>query len=603
MADAADPESADEVARRVTYAYVGAFFDELARSGVECVCVSPGSRSAPLAISAARTPGLEVVPILDERSAGFFALGLARQTGRAVALVCTSGTAASNYLPAISEAHHARVPLLVLTADRPPELRDWGAGQTIDQLGLYGSRVRRFVEVPVPAAGEALSRHARALAARAVADALASPAGPVHLNWPFREPLDPPQARPVAPARAIDTPTAAPIRVTRATATALPEDVAALAELVGEGSRGVIACGPLPPSCERDRAIVEFARAAGWPILADPTSGLRRGAHVGDAPLIAHSELWLRDAAIGRALAPDVLLRVGDAPVSKAFRLWIEATRPSHFVLIDPAGGWADPSHLATRVLRADPAALLRDVRARLPAGARNSPWLAAWLAADRRAALAIADSIAVDGVLDEPRAVHELAARLPAGATLYVSNSMPVRDLDAFLPIDPRPLRVHCNRGANGIDGVTSSALGAASAGGGPVVLLTGDLALLHDLGALLTAGHRALPLVIVVLNNGGGGIFSFLPIAAHGESVEFEKLFLTPQRADLGKLAASFGLGFTRAASWREFTGALDALLGAPLRGTHIVELPIDRDQNVVRFRALAARAIAAAAQGLST
>ncbi len=606
MGDVGDPaidaaDQAAEAARRVTYAYVGAFFAELARSGVERVCVSPGSRSAPLAISAARTPGLEVIPILDERSAGFFALGLARQSGRPVALVCTSGTAASNYLPAVTEAHHARVPLLVLTADRPPELREWGAGQTIDQIGLYGGSVRRFVEVPVPVAGDALLRHARALAARAVGDATASPAGPVHLNWPFREPLDPPRATTREGARTVDTPASTPIRVTQAIASARPEDIAALADLVRERPRGLIACGPLAPSTERDRVIVEFARAAGWPILADPTSGLRRGAHVPDAPLVAHSELWLRDAALGRSLAPDVVLRLGDAPVSKALRLFVEATRPAEVVLVDEAGGWADPSHLATRVMRAETAMLLRAVRGQLPVEPRRSPWLDAWLGADLRVARAISESIALDGILDEPRAVHELAARLPATATLYVSNSMPIRDLDAFLTIDARPLRVLCNRGANGIDGVTSSALGAASADAGPVILLTGDLALLHDVGALLTAGNRAVPLLIIVLNNRGGGIFSFLPIAAHGESVEFERLFLTPQRCDIEQLAAAFGLGFTRAGTWAEFGDALDARLGGPLRGTHILELPIERDTNVKRFRALAARAAEAAATGL--
>jgi 2-succinyl-5-enolpyruvyl-6-hydroxy-3-cyclohexene-1-carboxylate synthase len=244
-ADAAD--RAAEAARRVTYAYVGAFFEELMRSGVEHVCVSPGSRSAPLAISAARTPGLELIPILDERSAGFFALGLARQSGRPVALVCTSGTAASNYLPAVTESNHARVPLLILTADRPPELREWGAGQTIDQIGLYGRSVRRFVEVPVPIAGDAMLRHARALAARAVGDATATPAGPVHLNWPFREPLDPPRAETRASARTVDAGALAPIRVTQALASARPEDIAALAEFVRERPRGVIACGPLAP--------------------------------------------------------------------------------------------------------------------------------------------------------------------------------------------------------------------------------------------------------------------------------------------------------------------------------------------------------------------
>jgi 2-succinyl-5-enolpyruvyl-6-hydroxy-3-cyclohexene-1-carboxylate synthase len=594
--DRAAPD--DDAARRATYACTGAFFAALASAGVRHVCVSPGSRSAPLAVAAARTPALEVVAIVDERSAGFFALGLAKRSGRPVALVCTSGSAASNYLPAVVEAHHGRVPLIVVTADRPPELQAWGAGQTIDQLGLYGTRVRRFVQMPVPSGDASLPRHARAVAARSVDDATDAPAGPVHVNWPLREPLDPPAA--AAPAR--DAAAARPVaRVERSRRAPAEADVDALASLCSSGRRGVIACGPMPPSLARDRALAALARATGWPLVADPLSGLRRGAHVPDAPVVAHADLWLRDPDVAARFAPEVVLRFGDPPTSKAFRLWLEVDPPAEVVLVDADREWMDPSHLATRMVRAEPEPLATALASRLPSAPGRSAWLDAFVAADRRAAAALAKAIVAEPVLDEARAVHELGARLPGGATLYLSSSMPVRDVDAFLPVDARPLRVLANRGANGIDGVTSSALGAAFVGrDDPTVLLTGDLALLHDLGGLLVARTAAIPLVVVVLDNDGGGIFSFLPIAAHGEAVEFERLFRTPHGLDLGRVAGLFDLGYTRADSPGALADALDRLLAGPLSRAHILHVPVDRDANVARFRSLARGAAVAAAGG---
>lgn len=602
-ADTTDATRVAEASRRATYAYVGEFFDALARCGVDSVVVSPGSRSTPLTVTAARTPGLRVVPIVDERSAGFFALGLARQSGRPVALVCTSGTAATNYLPAVTEGHYARIPLIVLTADRPPELREWGAGQTIDQVGLYGGAARRFVEVPVPGEGPALLRHARVLAARAVGDASGSPPGPVHLNWPFREPLEPPTAglepaKDVAGAKSTHEP--APVRVTGSLAMPPAEDVAALAAIIRDHRRGVIDCGSMPPSTQRDAALAELARRAAWPILADPLSGLRRGRHVAGAPVVAHSDLWLRDAAVGRSHAPDAVLRFGDSPTSKALRLWLEASPPSELILVDPDGGWADPSHLATRVLRADPALLARALCDALGDSRDDRSWVDRFVASDQRAGDALGAHQGKGDGLDEPGVVHVLGSRLPTDATLWLSSSMPVRDADAFLPLSERPLRVLANRGANGIDGVTSSALGAAFADRGPVVLLTGDLALLHDIGGLLAARSERIPLVIVVLNNDGGGIFSFLPIAGRGDAAEFERLFRTPHGIDLERVAALYDVGFDRVASLAGLGDVLDSLLSGPLERTHLVEVPIDRDANSTRFRALARHAAEAVARG---
>ena len=577
------------------HAFAGALFEELSRAGVRDVCVSPGSRSTPLAAAAATTPSLRCFSQIDERSAAFFALGLARRTRTPVALVCTSGTAAANYLPAVIEAHYARVPLIVLSADRPHELREWGAGQTIDQVHLYGRHVRWFAEAPLAEATRSALRHVRALACRAVAAASGRPPGPVHLNLPFREPLEPAVVAGDVPGRldalaAEGRATGPYARVADAAARPAPEEVARLARLVREFPRGVIACGPLDGPVEELDAIASLARAAAWPLLAEPTSQLRCGAHVDDCPVVSTADLLLRDERFAGRLAPDVVLRVGDTPTSKAFRLWLERHAPHRVVLADPDGAWHDPSHLASDVLHVHPAALAEATERLLGDWSRPEPdrgWQGAWIEADARAAATLDRELAEEAELLEPRAARELADALPDDAVLYVSNSMPVRDLDAFLPARARPLRVLCNRGANGIDGVLSSACGAAAGGEGPLVLLTGDLAFLHDLGGLLAVRRHGLRLVIVVLQNDGGGIFSFLPVARHPREVGFEEHFLTPHGLDFQPLARAFGLGFERVTSWEHYRTALKEALAAP--GSTVIEVPVDRERNVAHQRRL--------------
>jgi 2-succinyl-5-enolpyruvyl-6-hydroxy-3-cyclohexene-1-carboxylate synthase len=584
-----------------TSAVTGAFFEALAAAGVAHAVVSPGSRSAPLAVAALRAEatGLRLWPHAEERAAAFFALGLAKAGQMPVALLCTSGTAAASYLPALAEAYFANVPLVAITADRPPELRGWDPGQTIDQQRLYGPHVRWFAELPPPEPGEAALRHARAVARRAVATALGRHAGPVHLNWPLREPLSPPaEASSHAPAArrtGPPPPRAAAEPIARTPAPPPGEaEVGWLASLALRCPRGVLAAGPLDPEPLLAEAVAAFAAAAGWPVLADPASQLRCGPHVRGAPILASGDLLLRDAGFASAHAPQVVLRLGATPTSKALRGWLEASPPETLVLLDPDARWSDPSHLATHRLAVDPAALLAAAAARLAPRA-ESAWARAFARAEAAAQTALVRALDRAPELGEARAVREITALLPEGATLYASNSMPVRDVDAFLPRSERSLRVLVNRGANGIDGLCSSALGAAAAGGGPVVLLAGDLAFLHDLAGLAVAKRFGAKVLFAVLDNDGGGIFSLLPIAAHGEAVGFERLFRTPHGLPLERAGALFDLPATRARSWIELRAAVKEWLAG--EGPAIVVLPIDRDANAEQFRALVADAGTAA------
>jgi len=576
----------------VNQAFANALIAELVRTGVRHACVCPGSRSTPLTAAAVAQSGLRCWSHVDERSAAFFGLGLARASHTPVVLICTSGTAAVNFHPAVVEADHARVPLVVLTADRPPELRDWGAGQTIDQLGLYGSSVRWFVEAPVPVAGAGMLRHARALGARATAVARGRPAGPVHLNLPFREPL-----APGAAARDLPEETPPVERWAPASESGLASDALdALAETLRAGERGIVACGPLDARAEETHAIARLARALGWPLLAEPTSQLRCGPASAEASVIATADLLLRDETFAGRYAPDRVLRFGDTPTSKSFRLWIERTRPARVLHVDPDGVWHDPSHLASDVLRCEPRGLCEALIERLEPPVRASAWLRDFLAADRAANAALDTEIPGDPVLHGPGVVRELAAALPDAAQFYVSNSLAVRDVDAYLPASERALRVLCNRGANGIDGILSSALGAAAAGGdATTVLLTGDLAFLHDAGGLLAAHRHALRATIVVLDDDGGAIFSLLPVAAHGKAVGFEEYFRARHGLDLAAVARAYGARVTRVSSSLHLPTALKEAFAAP--GLSMVHVPIDAERALARRREIEAHVARAA------
>lgn len=569
-------------------AYVGAFVDELARAGVRHACFAPGSRSTPLVLSLAREPRIRLWDHLDERSASFFALGLAKALREPVAVVCTSGTAAANFLPAVVEAHYSQVPLLVLTADRPPELRDVGASQAIDQLRLYGPYAKWFAEVALPEATPLLLRYARALAARAVATAREAPAGPVHLNFPFREPLIPLAAEPPdvsgpeALAR-LGRPEGVPF--TRVLAEPKQPGVAVVRELAGLLAglpRGVIVAGPQPDEALAP-ALARLAATLGYPILTDPLSQVRCGLH--DRALVVDAyDAFLRDPEIAGALSPQVVLRFGAIPTSKPLLLYLERHAAAQQIVVDPAG-WPDPLHLASHVVHADPAALAEALATQL-AGTRCRPdpgWGELWRAIDMRARATIREEVERIEEPFEGRVFAELAALLPDGATLFAGNSMPVRDLDTFFPSSGRRIRFLANRGANGIDGVVSTALGAAAALPAPLALVIGDLSFYHDMNGLLAARRHGLRATIVLLNNDGGGIFSFLPQAEHGE--QFERLFGTPHGLDFRHAAALYGLAFTRVESWPAFREAVQASLAGD--DVSVIEVPTERARNVELHR----------------
>ncbi len=571
-----------------------AFTEELFRAGIREAVVCPGSRSTPLALALAAHDGLTVRVLLDERSAGFFALGLARTAGRVVVLLGTSGTAAVNFAPAIVEAFHSRVPLIVLTADRPVELRDRGAPQTIDQIGLYGRHVKWATELPLPDAEPATLAHVRSVAGRAVAVARTGPAGPVHLNAPFREPLIPSGDLGAWPDLAGAVSTAPFADATVGLRRLADIDIARIADRIAATPRGLIVAGPTTTSSSTD-PIARLAAAAGYPILADPLSGLRTGPHdrslvVGRGDQLARPGPWID------AHAPDLVIRFGAMPTSKPIVEWLKRTTPE-LLVVDGDGGWREAVILPATFVHADAAATASDladaVGLRAPAAERADTWAADWLAADRAADRAMTTWLTD---LDEPFEGAPFAAIsrvLPDGAVLWAGNSMPVRDLDGWLPSTSRAIRVHANRGANGIDGVMSTALGSAAVAGTPVVLVVGDVSFLHDLGALVTARLTGVNLTVVLVANDGGGIFSFLPQATAdipnvGLPEHYELLFGTPHGIEAGPIVAALGHRH-QLVDARSLESALAKAITTP--GLTVLELCTDRIRNVELHRGAAA------------
>ncbi|HET7727614.1 MAG TPA: 2-succinyl-5-enolpyruvyl-6-hydroxy-3-cyclohexene-1-carboxylic-acid synthase [Candidatus Limnocylindrales bacterium] len=578
-----------------------AFVAQLAASGVRHAVVCPGSRSTPLALALRANPAIRVLVHLDERAGAYLALGLVRASRSPVAILGTSGTAVVNFAPAVAEAAQGRVPLVVLTADRPPELRDRGANQTIDQHRLYGSHAKWFAELPVPDGSlPDEEAHVAWTAARAVAIATTAPAGPVHVNWPFREPLVPSGS--LAPERGrvpVD-----PVTILPAAPPALPPETAdELRGRLAAAARPLIVCGPLDVP-EAAGAIAALGAAGSIPIVADALANLRAGAHDRSAVITRHDAI-LRATAFRTAHAPDLVLRFGATPTSKALATWLRETDAEQLVVDD--GGWNEPYLRVQAFVRADPALVaVALASAPLPAGGRAS-WLEAWRGADEAADRAIRDALAELAGRGEPfegSVFADLADHVPHGTILYVGNSMPVRDLDAFLPSTDRRVRILGNRGASGIDGVVSSALGAAAAGAGPVVAVVGDLSFVHDMNALVAARLHRLDITVVVVDNDGGGIFSFLPQASAdrpdaGLPEHYEELFGTPHGTDVLAVAAALGAQTADLEPGR-IGEAIAASLARP--GIRVLRLRTDRRRNVELHREITAAAVAAVEAALA-
>jgi len=559
-------------------AYLAAFVGELVESGVTDVVVSPGSRSTPLALMMAEHPGLKVHIQIDERSAGFFALGIAKASGKAVALLCTSGTATANYYPAIIEANISRVPLIVLTADRPHELRDVGAPQAIDQFHLYGRHVKWFVEMALPEATNEIIRYAQTVCARAIATSQITPAGPVHLNFPFREPLIPQlddselfdkHKRPKGS-----------IKIQAGERTLTAAGFSRLAQSWSENAKGVIVCGPIEDAIF-GQAVIELAEKLQYPIIADPLSQLRSGSHRKDM-IIDTYDTFLRNPAVKEFLKPDLVIRFGAMPVSKALTIFLKENSEAMHYVIDGGGGWRDPNSITSEMIYCDEAVLCQSIL-ELVETRETSSYLTQWSNMNdltKQNLARINDEIG----LSEGKLFYRLADLLPENATVFVGNSMPIRDLDSFFFNNEKSIRVMANRGANGIDGIVSTALGAATVHQ-PFYLVVGDLTLFHDLNGLLASKMHGIAINVILINNNGGGIFSFLPQAGHPK--HFELLFGTPVDIDFKHAIKMFEGQYELIKDWDHLSEAI--VKDKVDAGLNVYEISTSRDTNVNEHREL--------------
>jgi 2-succinyl-5-enolpyruvyl-6-hydroxy-3-cyclohexene-1-carboxylate synthase len=572
-----------------------AIVQELERGGVRDVVLCPGSRSAPLALAAAEAGAdLRTSVVLDERVAGFFALGLALESGRPTAVLVTSGSAGANLSPAMAEAWAAGVPLLALTADRPWELHGFGAAQTMPQDGLFGRFVRASTTLPVPEASSPAFRHLRAVVSRTVSAATGRPSGPVQIDVPFREPLAPADDAPSPPgldAEALEGRPGAPFVRTIAPAAVPPApELDAVRRRLAAAERGVIVVGPRARADRLGTAVRALAASYGYPVLAEAASNVRWAP---GQPAVSHLDLLLRSEGWALSARPDLVVRLGGGLCSRRVSAWLDGSG-AEVVLVSEGSEPVDPQHRAALVLEGDAVAICEALTA--ATAPRRAAWSDGFLRADARGASALAAAVDSEHRLTEPAVARAVVSALPDGARLVLGSSMPIRDVDAFAPAPPGAVRVLSNRGLNGIDGNLSTALGVAAASGAPTVALVGDLAFLHDLGALVHARRAGLPLTVVVVNNDGGGIFSFLPIA--GSTPRFEALFGTPHGTDLAAAAALGDARFTRAEAPGELAAALEDA-GRP--GLRIVEARVvDRATNVEVHHALGAAVARALEEG---
>lgn len=547
--------------------YVRRMTSALMNAGVKSVVISPGSRSTPLAYAFATTKSLDAYMQVDERSAGFFALGLAKATGEPVVLLCTSGTAASNYFPAVTEAHYARIPLIVITADRPHELREVGAPQAIDQLQLYGNHVKYSVDFPLAEENSDVDDYIERHIQRAASVALTAPTGPIHLNVPFREPLQ------------IDFELESP--PTTFVRRILGEDSLDestkryIVDLVNKTKNGLLVVGELPIGINNE-LFWRFAKGLNWPVLCDPLSNLRAKVPTNCVDLcIDRYDALLKSELFKEKAIPDTVIRLGAQPVSKPLSLFLKKVRPQTVVLVDESPQFRDPLGIVTHHIQASTESFLH-----INVHSEESSYTGIWSRANDEAARVMENSVGSD----EGAYTRMLFSHLPDEADLVSGSSMPIRDVDTFFGKTAKDITIFANRGTNGIDGVVSTALGIQAARQRPTWLLIGDLSFLHDVNGLIVSRFHETDLTIVIMNNDGGGIFSYLPQAESGD--HFERLFGTPTGLTFGHIAAMYDAQYSSIKSLEEFEKELNKEKKKNIR---IIEVFTNRNENVIAHRTL--------------
>lgn len=536
--------------------YARLFVDELAKSGLQDVCLTPGSRNTPLVLAFAEHPAIKTYSHLDERSAAFFAHGIAMAKDSPVAMVCTSGTGGANYYPAIVEAHQSRVPLIVLTADRPPELRHSGANQTIDQIKLFGDFVLWFVDAPLPEQNppDETLRHMRTLANRAYATANGNRKGVVHINLPFRKPLEPtPEDMTTAEYQTVLSArdTSPTTHFTTGKPAISSNDLSLVENILSESRSSLIICGTRCPGGAFSQQLVAFAQQWHIPILADTVSGIRFGHDTHNSPVIGGYDTLLQ------SYSPDVdvLVHFGNVPTSKTLNTFLSNVKCNYRIAISSDGVWADDKYLMTHFLHVDPVYLLEQLGCNSDLNAHPA-FIQQFRTMEQTTWEVIQQEIEARDYFDGA-VVYDAVRLMPDDSNLFVGNSLPVRHLDQFGMPTPHRIHAYANRGASGIDGNISTALGIGAAHlQRPLVAIVGDITLYHDMNGLLAVHRCGIPVTIILLNNGGGGIFHRLPINQYDP--EFTDFFVTPHGLDFSHTAALYGLDYVVANTREAFQTA---------------------------------------------
>ncbi len=544
--------------------------ETLARLGLQTAIVCPGSRSTPLTLAFAKHPSIEALPILDERSAAFFALGCAKHQHRPVALVCTSGTAGANFYPAVIEAYESGIPLLVFTADRPAEMRDCASGQTIDQQKLYGSFVKHYSELAVPIADEQMLAYLRQTIVGAWGRSLSSQAGPIHFNCPFRDPLPPLPHQPLNEDIERLATTFDSDRFFTTVTPPIPSHeqtpYLSLSEW-RECSEGLIIAGAAAPENPQEycEAVRDLSEALSWPVLAEGLSPLRNYGSL-NAALISTYDIILRNSERASSLVPKQVIQLGPLPISKVLRQWLQQVQPQRWIIGSQQN--LDPLHGPTRFLSTDIEAIAWLATNKPPSESLN-PYAQRWLAYEETVRNSLDSRLIEEDALVESKLVWLLSQYLPVRTPLFIANSMPVRDVECFWGVGDRAIQPFFSRGANGIDGTLSTAMGLAHHNH-PTVLLTGDLAFLHDTNGLLNVPQLQGHLTVVLINNNGGGIFEMLPISEF--EPEFEKYFVTPQQVDFASLCKTYRVQHQRITNAEDFVERIKVL---PEGGIRVLEI----------------------------